>query len=430
MSARLVVEDTGFGVRGALVQDGRLVELIDADADGEWVTDGLFLARVTAVDHHLNAAYLDCGLGASGFLAAKDARHAAGSEERRPIGRLVREGQRLIVQGLREGGDGKGPRFTTELRLFGFYLILRPHGRGVEASARLRGRAREELLARGQGLFGERGLTLRRLALGASDALLAAEAARLEERWRGLRHAAEKSGRPGRLAAGEHPLERLLRTVADAGLAAVEVADPALFARARASLGDWLPEGKVELVRLEAGRGAFEQTGVAAEIGRALGVEVPLERGGRLLIQPTAACTAIDVDGEGRAALELDLEAAAEVGRQARLRNLGGTLIVDFVDLPTRPQRQRLEEALRKAFHGDPAPVQIYPMSPLGIVQIGRARRGRSLAELMGRACPACAGTGRVPSLRARAEGLMAELRALPAPAVRVRAAPDLAGWL
>ena len=108
---------------------------------------------------------------------------------------------------------------------------------------------------------------------------------------------------------------------------------------------------------------------------------MPLPGGGRLLIEPTAACVAIDVDGGGRAPLDVDLAAAAEIARQVRLRNLGGTIIVDFVDLPTRPERQRLEEALRKAFRDDPAPLEIHPMSSLGIVQISRARRGAAAGE-------------------------------------------------
>ena len=130
---------------------------------------------------------------------------------------------------------------------------------------------------------------------------------------------------------------------------------------------------------------------------------MPLRRGGRLLIQPTAACVAIDVDGGGRAPLDVDLEAAAEIARQVRLRNLGGTIIADFVDLPTRPERQRLEEALRKAFRGDPAPVEIHPMSSLGIVQISRARRGQPLAGLFQAPCACCGGDGLQP--RARADG-------------------------
>jgi Rne/Rng family ribonuclease len=426
MTVRLVVEATGFGVRGALLDGDRLVELADADAGGEGVADGLFLARVTGVDQHLNAAFLDCGLPEAGFLAAKDARHAAGSEERLPIGRLVREGQRLIVQGVREAADGKGARFTTDLRLLGFHLLLRPHADTPAVSARLRGRLRDDLLDRALRLFKGQGVTLRRLAVEATDEVLLAEAERLRGRWATLQKAVAGGAATGRLAGDEHPLERLLRGMAEQGIERLELADPALQARARTLVGADGPA----ILRLDRDRGAFEQAGVAAEIERALAVEVPLGKGGRLLIEPTAACTAIDVDGQGRAALDLDLEAAAEIGRQARLRNLGGTLVIDFVDLPTKPQRQRLEEALRKAFGGDPATVQIYPMSPLGIVQISRARRGQSLARLLARPCPACGGDGQAPSLRAVAERLLAELRALPQPAVRVVAASDLAHYL
>ena len=146
-------------------------------------------------------------------------------------------------------------------------------------------------------------------------------------------------------------------------------------------------------------------------------------------IEETAACVAIDVDGGGRAALDADLAAVPEIARQLRLRNLGGTVVIDFIDLPTRPQRQRLEEALKRGFRDDPVGVQLYPMSPLGLVQLSRPRRGRTLATLLTRGCPACGGTGRVPSLRAVAEELLGGLRRGPA-VRRVRAARDLAAYL
>jgi ribonuclease G len=147
-------------------------------------------------------------------------------------------------------------------------------------------------------------------------------------------------------------------------------------------------------------------------------------------VEPTAACVAIDVDGEGRAALEVDIDAAFEIARLVRLRNLGGTIIVDFVDLPVRAQQQRLEAAIKKAFRDDPLPADVFPMSPLGVVQISRARRGRSLDALLARQCPCCDGAGHVPSLRAAAEGMIAELRRAAVPHQAVRLAPDLAAYL
>ena len=424
---RLVIEATGFGVRGALLDGDRLIEVQDVDAVGEQVAETFFLGRVSAVDRQLNAAFLDIGLDRPAMLAAKDARFGAGVAERLPIGRLVREGERLLVQGVREAVEDKGARVTTDLKLMGFHLLWRPHGLAPEAGP-ARGAEREALRLRGETLFPGRGVTLRRHAARVEDSVLRAELERLEARWRALRAEAEARRRPGRLAADEHPLERLLRNLLDPELRRVEVADPELAARARALLEGPLAAHGIELVRLDPKESAFAQTGVEGELERALGREIVLPGGGRLIVEPTAALVAIDVDGGGRAPLEVDLAAAAEIARILRLRNLGGTIVVDFVDLHDRRERQRLEQALAKAFRDDPAPVQIHPMTASGLVEIGRARRGRALDQLLLRPCPACAGSGRVRSLRAAAEALLGALRRRPAAGVRL--APDLARWL
>ena len=140
MTVRLVVEDVGFGLRAAVLEDGRLVELRDQDLGATQVTDELFLARVGTVEPKLNAAFLDCGLATPAFIAAKDARAVAGGGGRRPIRELLREGQRLVVQGLREAADDKGARFTADIRLFGLALVHTPlnpqpdHARGAGSS--------------------------------------------------------------------------------------------------------------------------------------------------------------------------------------------------------------------------------------------------------------------------------------------------------
>ncbi|BCX17680.1 MAG: ribonuclease [Geminicoccaceae bacterium] len=425
--SRLVVEATGFGVRGALLDEDRLLEIQDVDAVGEQVAESFFLGRVDAVEKPLNAAFLDIGLDRPAMLAAKDARFAAGSVERQPIAKLVRVGDRLLVQGVREAVEDKGARVTTDLKLMGFHLLWRPHGI-VPDTGPARGAEREALRRRGETLFPGRGVTLRRHAQRVEDSVLRAELERLEARWRALRAEAEARRRPGRLATDEHPLERLLRNVLEPELKRVEVADPELATRARALLeGPLAPHG-IELVRLDPSRSAFAQTGVEAELERALAREIALPGGGRIIVEPTAALVAIDVDGGGLSPLEVDLAAAAEIARIVRLRNLGGAIVVDFVDLADRRERQRLEQALAKAFRDDPAPVQIHPPSPSGLVEIGRARRGRSLDQLLSRPCPACAGSGRIRSLRAAAEALLGELRRRPV--ARVRLAPDLARWL
>lgn len=425
--SRLVVESTGFGVRGALLAGERLIEVADVDAHGAQIADRLFLGRVSAVDRTLNAAFIDIGLAQPALLAAKDARFAKGVRERAPIAKLVREGERLIVQGVREPVEDKGGRVTTDLRLMGFHLLWRPHGFGPETGP-ARGAERQALRDRSAHLFPDRCVSLRRHATQVKDDVLRAELARLEERWRQLLAEAEAKRRPGPLSGGDHPLEMLLRELLAPNLKEVAVADPELAARARGLLeGPLAPHG-IALVRLDPARSAFEQTGVAEQLEQVLAREIAIPGGGRLIVEPTAALVAIDVDGGNRAPLEVDLAAAQEIARILRVRNLGGTIVVDFVDLPSRNEQARLTQALAKAFRDDPAPVQIHPMTPTGLVEIVRARRGRTLDQLLRRPCPSCGGSGRVPSLRAQAEALFGML-ARQGPA-RVRAAPDLARYL
>ena len=420
MRGRGLVEDTGRCGRAAVLADARLIELRDCDRDDPAVTGALFAARVTAVDARLNAAFVDCGLDQPALLVAKDARAAAGSAERLPIRQLLREGQRLVVQGLREPAGDKGARVTADVKLLGHALVHSPLAVPAVGPAR---REATALHARAEALFPDGGFALRRHAADLADAALLAEAEALRERWRALEKAA-RSARPGRLPESDSELARLVRGLLELRPQRLEAAEPALLCELRA-LWDRSPAlPPLELVALPADQPAFVQTGVDVELERALAREVPLPGGGRVLIEPTAALVAIDVDGGGRAALEVDLAAAREIARQVRRRNLGGTIVIDFVDLPRRPERQRLEEALRKAFRADPAPLEIHPMSPLGLVALSRDRRGAPLASRFLAPCGACDGSGVAPSPRALAERVLRALRDARSMVRRVRLPP------
>ena len=429
MNVRVVLEETGFGVRAAVLADGRLIEVRDSDRDDPAVSEALFTARVTAVDVKLNAAFLDCGLPQPALMVAKDARAHAGLSARLPIRQLAREGDRLIVQGVREAAGDKGARVTSDLKLFGYALVYTPVGEVVEPVQQPGRRQAELLRLRAQELFPDGRFALRRHAAELPDEALRAEATELTERWRRL-EAGSRTAKPGRLPQPESALQRLLRGLVDLGPAAIAVADRALLAeleRLQAASATLPP---FELIRLDPDEPAFAQTEVDAELETALAREVPLPGGGRLLIEPTAAFVAIDVDGGGRAPLDIDLAAAAEIARQVRLRNLGGTIIVDFVDLPSRPERQRLEEGLRKAFKHDPAPLEIHQMSSLGIVPLSRARRGQPLASRFLAECARCGGSGQVPSPRATAERVLMALRGARGLVARVRVPPAVRALL
>ena len=428
MSRELIIERSPFGLRAGLLEDGRLLEIDQLDDAAPDLRGDIVLGRVRKVDRDLGAAFVDCGFAADAFLSARDARHLAGAGRDAPIERIVSEGQGILVQVRQGPAAGKAPRVTSDIALVGVSLVYRPRRRGVALSARLeRTPAAAEQRERAQALFPGVGVTLRRAAQAASDAELVAELARLRDRWARIEAAAGAAHPPARVHGVDDPLHRLLLERIAPDLERIVVADRASFVRARNWLADWQP-GMVE--RLASVPEPFEATGAQEQLEEALQPSVALAGGGSLIIQPTAALTAIDVNSGGRQALEANLAAAREIARQLRLRRIGGTIVVDFIDLPTRPARARLLAALRAAVADDPAPVQVFPMSRFGLVELSRQRIGPSLAEMHGRPCPACEGAGTVPALRWRAEQLFQRLAKLSPGRVTVLAAPDLHDYL
>jgi ribonuclease E/ribonuclease G len=399
MTIELVVDRSHDTLAMAILDEGALVDLWSVDAGPAAVEDRLFLARVTGIEPAVDGAFLDHGGAQAGYITGKDARFRRGLSKKVSIRHCLEDGEWLVVQGLRAAEGDKGARFTTDLRLPGPHLVYRPHGDEITAARGIRPVDRDTATARGRSLLettgAAGGLVLRRSALACDAATLQAELQDLVAAWQRLAALPRVADRKaGPLGWGPSPLARLLWRAFELGPARLIVADDALKAEARRLL-EALPEpSRPALEALTGKAGAFAQTGVDAALAEAMAREIPLPKGGRLIVEETAACVAIDVDGGGRPALEVDLEAAAVIGRLVRLRNLGGTLVVDFVDLAGKAHRQRLEEALKRAFRGDPLPVQIYPMSPLGIVQISRAKRGGQPLRALGRICPTCGGSG------------------------------------
>jgi ribonuclease G len=402
MSRELVIEATPFGARAALLEGGRVVEVSIIDADAIPVRGQIFLGRVRTIDHDLDAAFVDCGLSEDGYLSARDARALSGRARGAPIGRQLHEGQAVLVQGRRDPRGGKGPRLTADLALAGPCLVFRPCQAGG-------------------------GLAQRCAARGATVAELSEEADRLRRLWQAIEAKARDVRPPARLYGETEPVQWLLAEHLSDDPDRILVAEQGTLVRARGYLAEWRPS---LLDRLEHLPDAFAASGAGEQLAAALEPVVELASGGRLIIQATAALTAIDVDGGGRRPLEVDLEAAAEIARQLRLRRLGGTIVVDFVDLAAKSDRTRLLATLRAALAEDPTPVQVWPMSPLGLIELSRKRSGPSLAELLGRSCPCCAGSGLLPSVRRRSEELMRDLEGRAPGRVSAVIAPDLHAYL
>ena len=427
MSRELIVETTPFGATLALIEDGRLIEVDVADRQAKTVRGQVFLGRVRAIDATLNAAFVDCGLERPAWLSARNSIPVSGSLRGTPIGRQLDEGQAVLVQGSREPQGSKGARVTGDVALAGLYLVHQPRRAEAGVSARL-GRSAEAKAerARARRLFPDGGFMLRSAARAADDAVLMAEAERLRALGRDIEARAAAAKPPVRLHGEDDPGLGLMREHLSPDLARIVVDDPAALARARAMLDAIAPQLKG---RLELLHNALERTGAREQVEAALLPGIPLPGGGSLRIEPTAALTAIDVDGAGRQALDADLEAAREIARQLRLRRVGGTVVVDFIDLPAPRDRARLRAELETVLADDPAAVHVSSMSTLGLVQISRQRTGPPLTELLGRSCPVCTGSGRLPALRRQAEALMQELASMTGHP-RVVLAGDLSAYL
>jgi Rne/Rng family ribonuclease len=387
VSRSLVVDRTARGHRIGLLEDDRLIE-VDLASPAPAGVGVICLGRVRTVAQGLDGAFVDCGLGEDAFLSARDARALSGAGRRAPIGKQVSEGQAVLVQIKRQARDGKGPRVGADIALPGMFLVHRPRSVRTPLTPALARSEQAGEQGRAAALFPGGGFSLRAAAVYAADQELLDEGDRLRQSWSAIEARAGHSRPPALLASPPEPLQRLLLDHFDPELERIVLGERALLIQARRWLEQWLPRWLERFAeRLEYLPEAFEATGAAEQLDEALGREVALPGGGSLIIEPTAALTAIDVNGAGMP-LEVDLAAAREVARQLRLRRIGGIVVIDFVDLESRRDRARLDAALRAALADDPAAVQLYRMSPLGLVELSRQRQGPSLAELFGGVAP------------------------------------------
>ena len=365
----------------ALVADGRLAELQIVRRDKPSRVENVFLGRLERVMPELDAAFVDIGIGRSGFLRAED---RAGIDGWPPPGAPV------LVQVRNDGEGDKGPRLSMNIAVTGRYLVHHPVGAGVNFSRRIEGESeRDRLRGHVEDLL-EGGIVLRTAAAGAAPDLLKVDAAQLTERWERIRRLALDLEPPADLSArmpGERdPIARLLR---DHGSTLEEVIlDDRAMAR---SLQDEM-DRRGEKIRVRWHNGsmpAFEIDDVAGQIDTALAGRIVLESGVEVLFEPGETLCAIDVDSaaaagrQGRAPrrpIEINLEAAPTIAQQLRLRNIAGAVVIDFVNMRSAYDRDKVQASLAEVLAEDPVPTQIYGFTRLGHFELTRARRGPTLA--------------------------------------------------
>jgi ribonuclease G len=326
-----------------------------------------------------------------------------GSED---IRRLLNAGDDILVQVIKDPIGSKGARLTTFIALPSRYLVYMPRGHAIGVSARIEDEAER---ARLKGLLGELlpagaqgGYIVRTAAQGASAESLREDMQYLDKLWEHVRTSAQQAS-PGSVVHEDLPLSlRVLRDELARGVSRVLVDSPREHARMREFASAFMPEA-ASAVELYAGpRPIFDLNGVEEEIAKALDRKVPLKSGGHLVIDQTEAMTTIDVNTGayvGHRTLEetifrTNLEAAVSIARQLRLRNLGGIIIIDFIDMRDEPHRRAVLAALERALSGDRAQTHIVSLSPLGLVEMTRKRTRESLEHLLCEACPSCEGRG------------------------------------
>jgi len=365
----------------ALVAGGRLVELQIVRRDRPTRVESVFLGRLERVMPELDAAFVDIGIGRSGFLRAED---RAGVDDWPP------PGAPLLVQVRNDGEGDKGPRVSMNLAVTGRYLVYHPVGSGVSFSRRIEGESeRDRLRGHVEDLL-EGGIVLRTAAAGAGPEVLRADAVQIMERWEAIRAQAFSAQPPAdlsaRIAGERDPIARALR---DHGASLEEVIlDERGMARALQDEMDRLGE-KIRVRWHNGPMPAFDIDDVEGQIDTALAPRIVLESGVEVLFEPGETLTAVDVDSgsaggrQGRAPrrpVEVNLEAAPAIAQQLRLRNIAGAVVIDFVTMRSTYDRDKVQAALAEALAGDPVPTQLYGFTRLGHFELTRARRGATLA--------------------------------------------------
>ena len=465
MKSELLVSRFAGRTWSALREAGETVEFRVDDGQPEGLVGRLVKGRVTKVLPGIQSAFLDIGLERDAFLHVADLLlpgetgivDPAGNEDlsdlqavrsvlrrrdggRAPIQDRLRAGRELLTQIERDSIGSKGARVSCHITLPGRYLVYLPQTSIRAVSRRIREAGeRERLTGIVKALPQAGGFIVRTAGAGAGEEAFQADAEWLAGTWKGVLEETARAVAPATIHQELDLLLRLLRAAPRDGFETIWVDREEDYHRAVDYLRA-LDPSMASRVRLHVGdRSLFETHELDVEIERAMGPRVWLKSGGYLIIEPTEALVSIDVNtgkyvGKSRpeeTILKTNLEAAAAIGRQLRLRDLGGIVVVDFIDMENEANRRKVTEALVTALKSDPARTKVGGLGEFGLLQLTRKRTRSGFANLLTRSCPRCAGLGRVRRAETVAAEAIEEIRriggGLASGRFMVRAHPDVA---
>ena len=455
MSKEIFVNSDSRETRIAVREDGKLVELhIERE---ERIVGSLYKGRVDNVVQGIDAAFIDIGLERNAFLYAGDIidgesdvegegfdRRGRRTRQHGSIRDLARRGQELLVQVTKGTHGTKGSRVSTRISLPGRYLVFMPDENSTGVSRKIdepRERDRLKRVVESVRKPGY-GLIVRTEAEGKTERELRQDLEYLERTWADIKAKASKTRAPNLVYTDLTLLFRILRDAFGSDVDKLVLDSAADFKKAHELLDFFGPSLKDRVVLYDGEKPLFEHFAIEAEIEKNLARKVWLKSGGYLIIDQAEALTAIDVNS-GRSStggahndtiVQTNLEAVAEIARQLRLRDMGGILVLDLIDMDGAADRKKVEQALETALKHDKNRCKVSHISPLGLIEMTRKRTGETVNEQMDDPCPYCQGVGTIPSAESIALDIRRELRRLaqtaPGEALFIQAHPLVAAAL
>ena len=409
MSEEILINVTPQETRVAVMQLGVIQDLHIERGSNRGIVSNVYLGKVMRVLPGMQSAFIDIGLERSAFLHVADIwENSHNGDPAKPIEKVLYEGQKLLVQVIKEPLGTKGARLSTQLSIAGRLLVYLPQETHIGVSQRIESEEqRDALRARLQGVLppGHKGgYIIRTVAEASAELDFAADIAYLDKLWGNLQTDAKTASAPQLLYQELDISLRVLRDFVNQTTTRILVDSRETYQRMAAFAQDYNPIATEHLEHYPGERPLFDLYGVEEEIERALAKRVDLKSGGYLIIDQTEAMTTVDVNTGGFVGLrnfddtifKTNLEATQVIARQLRLRNLGGIIICDFIDMDTQEHRDVVLEEFNKALARDHTRISVNGFSSLGLVEMTRKRTRESLAHVLCEPCPTCQGRGEV----------------------------------
>ncbi|MDG1124207.1 MAG: Rne/Rng family ribonuclease [Pseudomonadales bacterium] len=432
MSEELLINVNSFETRVALISGGALQEIHMARSSGYSATGNIYLGKVVRIVPGMQAAFVDVGLERPGFLhvsdiqsslliSANDAAHNTPNKNRPTIRSLLHDGQTVLVQVVKDPLGTKGPRLTTRIAIAAKFLVLTPYENHVGISQRIEDEGQRVRLYKSLRPLVETtntGVIARTLSEGAEEHVLLEDFELLQRVWSNIQLNLKTLQAP-KAVYTELPIQnRLIRDLVGNATTRIAVDDQVTFLRIQEYMQTYAPEYLPRLFSYQDDVPIFERYAVDGEIARALAPTVRLQSGGSLVIEQTEALVSIDVNTSGfvsgidleETVFKTNLEAAQSIPRQLRLRNLGGIIVIDFIDMLDAKHRQQVLQALQQGLELDPCKTFCDDFSQLGLVLMSRKRTRKSLEQTVCEPCDKCLGTGSLVSAESTCMEILREI--------------------